>query len=753
MLAARDEAKGPLGGRGDGCGLDGARDPAATPLDPPAWGNGAIALDSSPMISISNLTKSFGDRTLFAGATFQLNVGERYGLVGANGSGKSTLLNILAGTAEPTDGSVSVPKDARLGVLRQDHFLFEEHPVLHVALMGNRELWAAMSEKEKLLARAEEHFDADRFSVLEETVQRHDGYTAEPRAAAILEGLGLPASVHLDPMSTLSGGFKLRVLLAQVLASAPDVLLLDEPTNHLDILSIRWLEKFLDDFPGPVVVISHDHRFLDNVSSCILDVDYQTVLLYRGNYTAFVEAKRAERERREKEIASREREIAQLQGFVDRFRAKASKARQAQSKVRLIEKKADTIEALPGSSRRYPTFRFDPRRASGRDVLRVAGIEKSFGQNEVLHGVDLLVQRGDKLAIIGPNGIGKSTLLKIVMGELEPTRGEVEWGYETHPGYFAQDHHEQLEGSNRSAEEWLWTFCPDKDRGFVRAQMGLMLFSGPDGEKPVSALSGGEAARLVFSRLAVERPNVLVLDEPTNHLDLEAIEALVDGLKRFDGTLILVSHDRWFVGRLATRIVEIKPEGLLDYHGTYDEYVQFSGDDHLDAERVVLKARREKRRARSSEAGHPDGGRRSDAGRRLEGARGENAERKPDGERKPESERSEPHGGRKPDGERKKPDRERKAGRGRTSGRAAALDPAKLRKRLERERDELTARIAEVEGAIAEIDAAFCAPGYFERTPPEEAAALERRRASLQEDVDRLLEEWGRVEEGIAEVG
>jgi len=679
-----------------------------------------MALDSPAMISASNLAKSFGDRTLFEGATFQLNAGERYGLVGANGSGKSTLLNILAGTVEPTEGTVSVAKDARLGILRQDHFLFEEHPVLHVALMGNQELWAAMSEKERVLARAGEHFDADRFSVLEETVQRHDGYTAEARAATILEGLGLPASVHGRPLSTLSGGFKLRVLLAQVLASAPDALLLDEPTNHLDILSIRWLEKFLSEFPGPAVVISHDHRFLDNVSSSILDVDYQTVLLYRGNYSAFVEAKRAERERREKEIASREREIAHLQGFVDRFRAKASKARQAQSKVKLIEKKADTLQELPGSSRRYPTFRFEPRRASGRDVLHIRGVAKSFGDNEVLHGVDLLVRRGDRLAIIGPNGIGKSTLLKIVMGELEPTRGEVEWGYETHPGYFAQDHHEQLEGSSRTAEEWLWTFCPDKDRGFVRGQMGLMLFSGAEGEKPVSALSGGEAARLVFSRLAVERPNVLVLDEPTNHLDLEAIEALVDGLTSFDGTLILVSHDRWFVGRLATRIVEIKPGGLLDYQGTYEEYVRFSGDDHLDAEAVVLKARREKRRAQGSDGQGPNG----------EGSDG----------------RTKKGGGAESGGRTARKGRER-------DGRTPGADPDKRRKRLERERDEFTQRIAEAEAAIAEIDALFCAPGYFERTAPNESAELERRRATLQGDVDRLLDAWAKVEEGIAEVG
>ena len=548
------------------------------------------------MISISSLAKDFGDRTLFSNASFQLNPGERYGLVGANGSGKTTLLNIIAGSVDPTEGQVSIPKSLRLGVLKQDHFLYEQEEILAVAIMGDGELWDAMVEKERILAQPETEFDAERFSIVEETVQRLDGYTAEARAASVLEGLGLPAETHRQPLSTLSGGFKLRVLLAQVLASAPDVLLLDEPTNHLDILSIRWLEKFLQAFKGPVVVISHDHRFLDNVSTQILDVDYDTVQLYNGDYTHFAGAKVTERTRREKEIDNRAREIAHHQDFINRFRAKASKARQAQSKLRLIEKKAGELQGLPESSRRYPKFRFTPRRPSGRDVLKISGIRKAFGDNEVLHGVDLLVHRGDRVAIMGPNGIGKSTLLKIVMGELEADQGKVEWGYETHLGYFAQDHEEEFQGGKETTEQWLWNFCAGRDRGFVRAQMGMMLFTKDDGEKKVSALSGGEAARLVFSRIALEEPNVLILDEPTNHLDLESIEALVAELERFEGTLILVSHDRWFVSRLATRVVEIKPDEVTDYPGTYEEYVHHSGDDHLDADRVVLKARREKKK-------------------------------------------------------------------------------------------------------------------------------------------------------------
>ena len=517
------------------------------------------------MISVSSLEKSFGDRVLFADASFQLNPGERYGIVGANGSGKTTLLNILSGDSEPTRGTVAIPKSLRLGVLRQDQFLYEDQEILEVALMGHPELWDAMVQKEALLANAHVEFDVDRFGELEETVQRLDGYTAEARAATILEGLGLPTEVHRQPLSTLSGGFKLRVLLAQVLAGSPDVLLLDEPTNHLDILSIRWLEKFLHDFEGPVAVISHDHRFLDNVATGILDVDYQTVTLYHGNYSDFLLQKVEDRDRKEKEIEGRQKEIAHHQKFVDKFKAKASKARQAQSKLKMIERKVDELEELPGSSRRYPKFRFVQRRQSGKEVLRISGIRKSFGDKEVLPGVSLAVNRGDRMVIMGPNGIGKSTLLRIVMGELPADQGRVEWGYETHPGYFAQDHHEQLDQVDRTAEQWLWNFCPGKDRGFVRGHLGMMLFSGDDGEKRLSALSGGEAARLVFSRLALEQPNVLVLDEPTNHLDLESIAALVAALQAYEGTLILVSPDRWFVGQLATRVVEISANGIRDY--------------------------------------------------------------------------------------------------------------------------------------------------------------------------------------------
>ncbi|MHA7838465.1 MAG: ABC-F family ATP-binding cassette domain-containing protein [bacterium] len=402
--------------------------------------------------------------------------------------------------------------------------------------------------------------------------------------------------MHDQPLSTLSGGFKLRVLLAQVLAAEPDALLLDEPTNHLDILSIRWLEQFLTSFKGTALLISHDHRFLDTVATTIVDVDYDTIKPYPGNYAHFVRAKREERERREAEIAKRESEIADHKAFVERFRAKASKARQAQSKLKAIDR--IEIESLPESSRRYPTFRFEQRRPSGKQVLELVGITKRYAEKTVLEDIDLTVQRGERVAIIGPNGIGKSTLLKIMVGDTKPDEGLIEWGYETHPGYVAQDHKEQIGLDRQSLDEWLARFCPTQGIGFVKGQLAAVLFSGDESKKKLEALSGGEAARLMFARQAVEKPNVLILDEPTNHLDLEAIEALVKAIQAYEGTLIFVSHDRWFVNELATRIVEITPEGVQDFNGSYDEYLARAGEDHLDAQEVLRRAKESKRAAK-----------------------------------------------------------------------------------------------------------------------------------------------------------
>ena len=643
------------------------------------------------MISLSNLAKHYGDQTLFEGVSYQFNPGERYGIVGANGSGKSTLLKILSGQESASSGEVSVPRKARLGVLEQDHFQYESERIIDVVMMGDAELWSAMVEKERILANAETEFDGDRYAELEDQILMKDGYSLESRAGEILEGLGIPTEVHSEPLSTLSGGFKLRVLLAQVLASKPDVLLLDEPTNHLDILSIRWLEKFLEDFRGAALLVSHDHRFLDNVVTTIVDVDYATVKAYPGNYQDFVVAKHDDRERREKEIAKQEAKIKEHQAFVDRFRAKATKARQAQSKLKMINKME--VGELPQSSRRYPRFRFDQRRPSGRQALHVEGISKAYDDNAVLEDVSLTVMRGERVAIIGPNGIGKSTLLKVVMNETQPDAGSVDWGYETYPGYVAQDHKEQLGMHRQTVESWLTTYSPGESIGFVRGQLGAVLFTGDDADKKLTALSGGEAARLIFSRQVVEKPNVLLLDEPTNHLDLESIEALVDGLKSYEGTLIFVSHDRWFVGELATRIVEITREGINDFPGSYEDYLDKCGDDHLDAKAVLRKARTAKREEPAS---------------------------------------AEP------------------AGKGKAN--KPAPDSKKRRRQLAASLDKATAAVAETEARLGTINDQFCDPSFFQKTPRDEITALESEHSSLTERLSKLMQEWEGLEREIAEI-
>ena len=637
------------------------------------------------MITLIDISKQFGAQNLFEDVNLQLDPGNRYGLVGANGSGKSTLLRIITGDEEPSTGTISMPRNISLGVLKQDHFEYEDTPILEVAMMGHAELWRAMEEKERVLA--DEPFDADRYGEIEDFILAHDGYAFEARCGEILEGLGIPTAKHRDPLSTLSGGFKLRVLLAQTLASNPDCLLLDEPTNHLDILSIRWLETFLLDFPGCALVISHDHRFLNTVCTHILDVDYRTVTAYTGNYRRFEEAKVTDRNRKEAEIAKREKQIAQQKAFVERFRAKATKARQAQSKLKSIDR--IDLEELPPSSRRYPKFSFKQRRPSGKTVLEIEGVSKAYGDNQVLEGVELNVRRGDRLAIIGPNGIGKSTLLKIMMGVVEPDSGEVRWGHETHPGYFAQDHQDVLGDRKGTVEAFLGAAAPGRDTGWVRGRLGRVLFSREEVDKKLTALSGGEATRLIFARLSVEEPNVLVLDEPTNHLDLEAIEALVEALESYDGTIILVSHDRWFVSRLANRILEITPTGMNDFRGSYEEYLERCGDDHLDSQAVLKRAREEKRRSK---------GRGADRGRQGSGE-----------------------------------ERAR----------------VKRRKDLELRLGVVESAIEEAEKKIESLDALFCSPDFYDTREAAEVRRLGTERDGLKAEVERLTTEWETITEEL----
>ncbi|HEY4393661.1 MAG TPA: ABC-F family ATP-binding cassette domain-containing protein, partial [Polyangia bacterium] len=489
------------------------------------------------MIATTDLAKEYGARVLFAGVSLQLNAGSRYGLVGANGSGKTTLLKVLAGDEEASAGTVTIAKRARVGVLRQDRFLDDGAIILDLAMRGDAVVWSALEEQRRLTSVPGE-VDAGRLADLEDTIAAHDGYTLEARASEVLEGLAIPTRFHRSPLSTLSGGFKLRVLLAQVLVGGVDVLLLDEPTNHLDILTIRWLEKFLAGYAGCAVIISHDQRFLDNVTSHTLDVDYGTITLYTGPYSQAVLEKEATRAREETSVARAEAEIARKRAWVERFGAKNTKATQAQSRLKQIEK--IEVEELVGSSRRTPLFSVTPARPSGREVLELAGVSKSYGDKRVLTGVSLTVRRGERVAVIGANGLGKSTLLRIIVERLGADAGHVKWGHEARVGYFPQDHREVLDDPDATPLGALEALCPGESPTFVRAQLGRVLFSGPDVDKRVALLSGGEAARLIFALLAVQKPNVLVLDEPTNHLDLEAIHALVDALTTYQGTVVFV---------------------------------------------------------------------------------------------------------------------------------------------------------------------------------------------------------------------
>ncbi|MBC8258388.1 MAG: ATP-binding cassette domain-containing protein [SAR324 cluster bacterium] len=544
------------------------------------------------MISITDLAMNYGKKTLFEKTSVTLDPGKSYGLVGANGAGKSTLLRLITGEERPSSGTINVPRGLTLGVLRQDHFQFENFRVIDVVLQGKPALCKALSEKEKILAT--EKMDSEtghRLGQLEEIIAEEDGYVAESFAAELLSGLGIAEHFHSGPMNALSGGFKLRVLLAQLLFQKSDVMLLDEPTNHLDIVSIRWLENYLcTQFDGTLVFISHDRNFLNAVAGYIVDIDYEEIRLYTGNYEQFLEAKILAETQKLKEIESYERKTAELQAFVDRFRAKATKARQAQSRVKQLDKM--DVPEVKRSSRISPDLRFVQTRPSGRTVLTVKNVNKKFADTEVLKNISFEIQRGEKVAIIGPNGIGKSTLLKIILAQLAADSGTHDWGYETHTSYFAQDHHEQLSGKI-SAYDWLYATAPHEPIGAIRGLLGRVLLSGDEALKQVSALSGGESARLLFARIMLEKRNVLILDEPTNHMDLEGVAALGDALREFEGTVLVVSHYRHFVSKVATRILELTPDGVRDFSGSYQEYLENFGDDYLNRNLPISTTRQQ----------------------------------------------------------------------------------------------------------------------------------------------------------------
>ena len=560
------------------------------------------------MIVLDKVTKRFGPKILFENVSMQFDPGKRYGLTGANGAGKSTLLKMLEGNEDTDQGSITIPGNVRLGVLKQNHFEYDQERIVDTVIQGNKPLWEAMQEKEKLLAGEVTDEIGIRLGELEGVIAEENGYMAASEAAELLVGLGIPADKHESKMNSLAGGYKLRVLIAQVLFGKPDALLLDEPTNHLDLESIRWLEHFLiDEFEGTLVVVSHDRHFLNEVATHIADVDYGTVTVYTGNYADFVDAKYENNQRAAQQAATAKKKVAELQEFVQRFGSHASKSKQAQSRVKQIDKLKDEIEARgpKRSSLVRPFIRFEFDKASGRDVARLENVSKTFKDDKgnpitVYDKVSFNVSRGDKIAVVGPNGIGKTTLLKLIIGgfagldedtkqdSLKADEGEIRWGHEVSIGYFAQDTHEALNrtAAGMNAFQWLYQWDTLRPQEDIRSTLGRLLFSGEAGLKQAATMSGGECARLLLAKLVLLKHNVLVVDEPTNHLDIESIEGLLDGLKGFKGTIVFVSHDRHFVSELATRVVDLRRRAdgkgaeINDYGGTYEEFLERQGKDY-----------------------------------------------------------------------------------------------------------------------------------------------------------------------------
>ncbi len=519
----------------------------------------------------------FGGKPLFENVSIRFGEGNRYGLIGANGCGKSTFMKILGGELEPSSGSVALDRGERLGKLRQDQFAYEDMRVIDVVMMGHAEMWQAMQARDAIYANEEaSEDDYMRAAELEHDFAEYGGYTAEARAAALLTGLGIPLEQQDGPMSAVAPGWKLRVLLAQALFGDPDILLLDEPTNHLDINTIRWLEGVLNERASTMIIISHDRHFLSAVCTHMADVDYGEIRVYPGNYDDYMLAATQARERTITANARAKERISDLQDFVRRFSANASKARQATSRARLIEK--IKVEDIKPSSRQYPYIRFDvdDRDRLHRYVFEAQKLAKGYDR-PLITNFNIRVEAGERIAIIGPNGIGKTTLLRCLAGDLKPDAGTLRWTEKAKPGYCAQDHTGEFEGDETLAE-WLgqWKAPSDNDQ-MVRGALGRMLFSGDDAVKLTRVLSGGEEQRMIFAKLALQKPNVLLMDEPTNHLDMESIEALNTALEKYQGTLIFVSHDREFVSSLATRIIEMSPAGITIHPGGYDDYLVARG--------------------------------------------------------------------------------------------------------------------------------------------------------------------------------
>ncbi|HFD86633.1 MAG TPA: ABC-F family ATPase [Gammaproteobacteria bacterium] len=527
------------------------------------------------MISTANITMQFGAKPLFENISVKFGNGNRYGLIGANGSGKSTFMKILGGDLEPTSGSVSVDENERVGKLRQDQFAFEEYTVLDTVIMGHEALWQVKRERDRIYSLPEmSEEDGMRVADLEVEFAELDGYTAESRAGELLLGLDIPLEQHNGPMSEVAPGWKLRVLLAQALFADPDIMLLDEPTNNLDINTIRWLEGVLNDRQSTMIIISHDRHFLNSVCNHMADLDYGELRMYPGNYDEYMTAATQARERLLADNAKKKAQIAELQSFVSRFSANASKARQATSRAKQIEK--IQLEEVKPSSRVNPYIRFEQDKKLYRLAVEVEGLTKGY-EKPLFSDLNLMVEVGERIAIIGPNGIGKTTLLRTLVGDLEPDSGEVKWSENANIGYFAQDHADDF-AEDMSLFDWMsqWRREGD-DEQVIRGTLGRMLFSQDEIKKSVTVVSGGEQGRLLFGKLMQQKPNILVMDEPTNHLDMESIESLNLALENYPGTLFFVSHDREFVSSLATRIIEMTPDGLVDFRGNYEEYLGSQG--------------------------------------------------------------------------------------------------------------------------------------------------------------------------------
>ncbi|UAY95042.1 ABC-F family ATPase [Dickeya dadantii] len=524
------------------------------------------------MLVTNNITMQFGSKPLFENISVKFGGGNRYGLIGANGCGKSTFMKILGGDLAPSAGNVAIDTNERVGKLRQDQFAFEQYSVLDTVIMGHAELWEVKEERDRIYALSEmSEEDGYRVADLEVKYGEMDGYSAESRAGELLLGVGIPMEQHYGLMSEVAPGWKLRVLLAQALFSNPDILLLDEPTNNLDIDTIRWLEQVLNERSSTMIIISHDRHFLNMVCTHMADLDYGELRIYPGNYDEYMTAATQARERLLADNAKKKAQIADLQSFVSRFSANASKSRQATSRARQIEK--IQLEEVKASSRQNPFIRFDQDKKLFRNALEIDGLTKGFDNGPLFSQLKMLVEVGEKVAILGTNGIGKSTLLKTLVGELTPESGTVKWSENVRIGYYAQDHEYEFDG-DLTVFDWMSQWKQENDdEQAVRSVLGRLLFSQDDIRKKVKVLSGGEKGRMLFGKLMMEKPNILVMDEPTNHLDMESIESLNMALELYQGTLLFVSHDREFVSSLANRIVEITPGKVIDFSGNYEDYL------------------------------------------------------------------------------------------------------------------------------------------------------------------------------------